>query len=305
MLYNNCYYLYMKIVLHNPGHNGDQLITLGIIKQFISNNLDKEFIIIPACSSLLFRDLLSDNVIIHEHPVPWNDTKNSFNDNNNKFIIENHHILWNYHENNIYINMWKLLTENNKNWISLVNRISFINNILEEINNKTGLKINFKCDTYKELIPLLPYVDIGYINKKIKSYNKRIIFFYNQNSCSGLDNAYPDNINEIIIKNLINNYGEDHIIILSKGCNIFHKNLINVETEFGNLPSLDGKNLIINANIANLCDEVYFKNNGGSLFILNQINIKNRNNVKYFFIGSNDYYDTISNEYGLNIKPYN
>lgn len=292
----------MKIILHNPGHNGDQLFTLGIVKQLINDNLDKEFIIIPACSTYLFNELLTERVILEEHPVIWDNDKNIFNGKN--FISENHDTLWNYHNGDIYINIWKLLVENNYNCISLVNRIPFINNTLEEINNKIGIKFFFNCNNYKELIPILPNIDIDFIHEKIISYNKKIIFFYNQSSCSGLENSYPENINEIIIKKLIDNYGEDHIIILSKPCNIFHKNLINVETEFGNLPSLDAKNLIINANIANLCNEVYFKNNGGSLFILNQINIKNKNNVKYFFIGSNDFYDSISNEYGLNIQSY-
>jgi hypothetical protein len=170
--------------------------------------------------------------------------------------------------------MWKILTDNNYNWISLKSRPLFIKNTLEEINRQTGIKINFNCDNYKELIPSLPYVDIEFIREKIISYNKKVIFFYNLNSYSGLESSYPDNINETIIKNLIERYVENHIIVLPKKCNIIHKDLIDIETEFGVVPTLDGKNLIIYANIANICDEVYFKNNGGSLFILNQMNIK-------------------------------
>lgn len=290
----------MKIILHNPSHNGDQLFTLGIVKQLISDNTDKHFIIVPACSMYLFNELLSDNVTLDNHPVIWNNTTNIVMNQN--FISENYNILWNYHEGNIYINLWKLLICENYNCISLVNRPLFIKNMLEEINNKTAIKINFNCDNYKELIPLLPYININKISEKIKSYNKKIIFFYNQNSYSGLESSYPENINEIIIKKLIDNYGEDHLIILSKPCNINIKNLINIETEFGIVPNVDGKNLIICANIANMCNHVYFKNNGGSLFILNQKNIKNSNNVKYYLIGSNDYYNTIHNEYGLNVE---
>jgi hypothetical protein len=292
----------MKIILHNPSHNGDQLHTLGIVKKLINDNLDKEFIIVPACSSYLFNELLSDKVVFDEHPVLWNNDKNIYNHKN--FISENHNTLWNIHECNIYINMWKLLTHNNYNWISLVNRPEYILTMLKEINNKTGIKINFNCDNYKELIPSLPYVDIEFIREKIISYNKKVIFFYNLNSYSGLESSYPDNINETIIKNLIERYVENHIIVLPKKCNIIHKDLIDIETEFGVVPTLDGKNLIIYANIANICDEVYFKNNGGSLFILNQMNIKNSNNTKYNLIGSHDYYDTISNEYGLYVKSY-
>jgi hypothetical protein len=290
----------MKIFLHNPSHNGDQFVTLDIVKCFINCNLDKEFVIIPACSSYLFNELLSDRVIIEEHPVIWDNDKNIFNGKN--FISENHNTLWNYHNGDIYINIWKLLVQDNYNCISLVNRIPFINNILEEINNQTGIKIIFNCDNYKLLIPLLPHVDIDFIHEKLKSYNKKIIFFYNQNSFCGIESFYPNDINEKIIQKLINDYGEEHMIILSKPCNtIIHKNIINVETEFGNLPSLDAKNLIVNANIANLCDEVYFKNNGGSLFILNQMNISNKN-VKYNFIGANDFYNVFKNEYELNCE---
>jgi hypothetical protein len=147
----------MKIILHNPSHNGDQLHTLGIVKQLINDNLDKEFIIIPACTSYLFNELLSDRVILEEHPVLWHNDKNIFNNKN--FISENHDILWNYHDGNIYINMWKLLTQSNYNCISLVDRPIFIINVLKDIHNQTGININFNCDNYKELIPILPYID--------------------------------------------------------------------------------------------------------------------------------------------------
>jgi len=47
-----------------------------------------------------------------------------------------------------------------------------------------------------------------------------------------------------------------------------------------------------------LCNEVYFKTNGGSLFILNQDNIGNKN-TKYNFIGNNNWKNIYNNEYGL------
>jgi hypothetical protein len=286
----------MKIILHNPGHNGDVLCTLGIVKKLINDNLDKEFIIIPACSDYLFNELLSDRVIFDEHPVPWNIDKNIYHKTN--FISKNHDILWNYYNENIYINIWKVIVQDNYNCISLLNRPLVIINLLQDIYIKTGIKLFFHCINYKELIPILPYINIMYITEKIKSYNKKLIFFYNQRSYSGFDTIYPSNINEILIQRLLTEHGEDYKIILSKSCNIIHKNLINVETEFGNFPSHDGKNLIINANIANLCDMVFFKNNGGSLFLLNQINIANKN-VKYYFIGDSLIFNTIKNEYEL------
>ena len=286
----------MKIILHSPGHNGDIVLVLGIVKKLLNDNLDKEFIISPACSDYLFNELLSDRVIFKEHPVPWNIDKNIHNKTN--LISKNFSILWNYHNGNIYINLWKVLVDYNYNCISLLNRPLFIINLLQQIYIKTGIKLFFHCINYKELIPIFPYINIMYITEKIKSYNKKLIFFYNQSSYSGCDNSYPSNINEILIEKLLAEHGEDHKIILSKPCNIIHKNLVNVETEFGNFPSHDGKNLIINANIANLCDIVFLKNNGGSFFLLNQINIANKN-VKYYFIGDSDYFNIIKNEYEL------
>ena len=291
----------MKIVLHNPGHNGDILHTLGIVTKIVKDNQDKEFVIIPACSCYLFNELLSDKVILAEHPVTWNFDKNIYHKQN--FISENHNSLCNYYNGDIYINMWRLITEDNETCcISLATRLKIIENLLEQINKNTGIKINFNCISWKELIPKMPCIDIDPIHEKLKSYNKKLLFFYNQNSCSGFEH-YPTNINEIIIQNLLTDYGEDYKIILSKPCNIINKNLVNVETEFGNLPSYDGKNLIINANIANLCDKVYFKTNGGSFFILNQINIANKN-VQYYYIGTNNFYNVITNEYGLNCILY-
>ena len=292
----------MKIVLHNPGHNGDILHTLGIVTKIVKDNPDKEFVIIPACSSYLFNELLSDKVILAEHPVSWNFDKNIYHKQN--FISENHNSLCNYYNGDIYINMWRLLIEDiGTCCISLATRVKIIENLLEQINKNTGIKINFNCISWKELIPKMPCIDIDSIHEKLKSYNKKLIFFYNQNSYSGCDHHYPSNIDEIIIQNLLTDYGENYKIILSKPCNIINKNLVDVENEFGNLPSYDGKNLIINANIANLCDKVYFKNNGGSFFILNQINIANKN-VQYYYIGTNNFYNVITNEYGLNCILY-
>jgi hypothetical protein len=293
----------MKIYLHNPSHNGDQLHTLEIVKRIIFDNLDKQFIIVPACSMYLYNELLSDRVKIENHPVLWDESQNIFLENN--FISNNHNVLWSINEGNIYINMWKMLSLDNYNCISLKNRELFIKNMLEEINKNTNININFSCSNYKELIPILPNIDIEIIKNKLNKYNKKLVFFYNQDSKCGIESNYANNINEETIKKLLNIYGEDYIILLSKPCDITHKRLINVEDEFNNKPTLDGKNLIINAWIAYICDNVYFKVNGGSLFILNQTHINNsKNTLKYHYLGPIDFYNIINNEYGL-ICSYN
>ena len=43
----------MSIYLHNPSHNGDQILTLGIVRKIIEQNTDKKFTIVPACSMYL------------------------------------------------------------------------------------------------------------------------------------------------------------------------------------------------------------------------------------------------------------
>lgn len=288
----------MNIFLYNPSHNGDQFHTFEILKILIRDNLDKQFIIVPACSMYLFNELLSDRVRIQNHPVIWDESKNIHLDNN--IISNNHDTLWFIHNGNIYINMWKLLIHDNYNCISLVNRVSFIKNTLHKIYEKTNIHIKFNCEDYKELIPILPNIDINIIKDKLNQYNKKLIFFYNQDSKSGVELFYPKDFNEKIIIKLLNLYSEEYIFLLSKPCNIKNKRLINVEHEFNVKPSVDGKNLIINANIANLCDEVYFKANGGSLFILNQIHINNsKQKLKNHYFGPSDFYNIINNEYEL------
>jgi hypothetical protein len=74
----------MKIILHSPGHNGDIVLVLGIIKKLINDNLDKEFIIIPACSDYLFNELLSDRAAMSGKLVLSDFTVNAINSFKNK-----------------------------------------------------------------------------------------------------------------------------------------------------------------------------------------------------------------------------
>ena len=68
----------------------------------------------------------------------------------------------------------------------------------------------------------------------------------------------------------------------------------------------DGSSIVMYANICELCDKVYFKNNGGSLFQLNQRNINNKKIIYYFIdtqdINSDNCYNIIKNIYELNCE---
>ena len=68
------------VYLHNNAHNGDVLFSSEIVKVLIRSNQTKQFKIDPCCSSILFHDIVSDNVSIHEHPVKWNVNMNTSRD---------------------------------------------------------------------------------------------------------------------------------------------------------------------------------------------------------------------------------
>jgi len=289
-----------KIYLFNEAHNGDVFFTLHITKVLIESNPDINFHVMLSCSHFLYSDLLNKykNIIIDNYPTVWNiDKSEEITRLHNRI---DYGINFGTYNNCIYINLWRVLTYNNPCCISLYNRIDYINNILNEINNKFNIKILFNCNNYKDLIPILPELDITDIIIKLKSYNKKLVFFYNLKFCS--DHSELDD--NIILNKLIEKYKEDSIIITAKPTIIKHSCLINMEDEFNIKPFIDGKNLIINAMIANNCNYVYIKETGGSLFVLNQINIKNINNVIYHYIKSDNHtmhsYNGITKEYELN-----
>lgn len=68
------------VYLHNNAHNGDVLFSSEIVKVLIRSNPTIQFKIVPCCSSILFHDIVSDNVSIHEHPVKWNVNMNTSRD---------------------------------------------------------------------------------------------------------------------------------------------------------------------------------------------------------------------------------
>jgi hypothetical protein len=213
-----------------------------------------------------------------------------------------HDTKWTIHNNDLYINTWLLLVSDNTTCISLNNRVQYIINQLKEIELNSNIHLNFICETYKDLIPILPTINLDSVTSKIKTYNKKIIFFYNQ---IGHDSYFSLELTEKFILKLIDLYSNDSIILLSKPTTIKHDCILNVETEFNSIPSISGENLVLNAKIANLSDIVYFRFNGGSLFVLNTENINNSNKVKYYFIGHKENHKIIVEEYGLNceLKP--
>jgi hypothetical protein len=288
----------MKIFLHNPSHNGDILHTLGIVKMFIESNPEYEIVLVPACSSFLYSNLINNRITLQQHPRVWTTQMNNIKIEHNSIIPQLHDITCTVYNGDIYINLWKVLTENNTNCISLENRLEYCKNLISKINNQLGINLNFNCYSYIELIPQLPKIDVTEVLTKLRSYNKKIVLFYNLNSFSGFE--YNKKTNDEIIDCLLKKYNqEEHLLVLVKPNNKYNE-LLNLERDFNIVPSADGKNLVDTAYIANECNHVYFKTNGGSLFILNKLNIINYNNVKYHFIGDNTFFKVIRDEYNLN-----
>jgi len=293
----------MKIILHNPHHNGDVLTSMECARNIIISNPNQNFVLIPACASFLYTDILKQsNVILKEHPLIWFKEKKFFsNINEYNDIIYFENLLWAYHNGDLYINLWVLMNLNCINCIEILDRVDVIKSAFENIYLSTKILLNFNVSDYKELIPNLPKIDIIDYENKINNVfllnkNKQKIFFYNLNSMCGFEDCNESFNNDFILKILRDK--NESLIIVPKICGIKNKNLICLEKDLNILPSHDALNLVINAAIANICNEVYFKGNGGSLFILNRINISNKN-VKYYCLNNSCFKKTITESYGL------
>jgi len=289
----------MKIVLHNPAHNGDILFGSKIIDIIVKSNPNQQFIISPSCSTVLFEHLTSENVVIQMNDYQWVFETNIFPDKDN-YLFKQHDILWSIEDGNLYINIWQIMCFNRNNNMNLVGRIEVIKNLFLELEEKIGIELYFNAQHYTELIPEIPQLDVSYIHSYLNNplYDK-CIFFFNLKGCSGSE-CFPPNFNNDFIKQLLNENPQS-LIIVPDTCTIKHVRLISLMDDLNIKKEVSGKSLVHYANICNLCDEVYFKNNGGSLFTFNVVNIQNKK-VKYYFLnGHDEFYHIMKNVYGLNI----
>jgi hypothetical protein len=119
---------------------------------------------------------------------------------------------------------------------------------------------------------------------------KKNIFFYNQ--YGGFDGGSlleDNNIFDYIFKTY-----ENVNIITSKKSQINNSNIYCVEDNFDNKVTRCGENLVINSLIANLCDVIFFRLNGGSEFIFARDYIDNKN-TEYIYIGNKIHLPKIHN----------
>jgi len=300
----------MSIYLHNPGHNGDVLCSSEIVKILVRSNPTIRFKIVPSCSSILFEDVVSKNVSIQEHPVVWMLHKNEVTphlDEPLQYIQKLHDTLISFHNGNLYINMWSFFINNNGHSMELRHRPQQMKQFLQNIKNTFNVELQFHCEGYRDLIPKIPQLDTDFMNSFIDpSKTKRPILFYNLNGYSGQDEArYSPAFNDNFIQHLLNENPDTQIIVVNETTHK-HPNLLTLSTDVKIEKTLSGKSLVLYANICRLCDKVYFKLNGGSLFILNQDNIADTSTEYYLLYDLNDgrdgYSEILPNVYNKNIR---
>ena len=293
------------IFLHNPTHNGDVLASSQFAKLLIKDNPHVHFKIVPSCASVLFEDFVNEtpNCELIQHPSPWVFTEN--NTNTNDYIHKIRNELLHVDSNcNLYLNLWRFMLINNScACIDLTNVVQNINNLIPQIKDLCNIQLNFNPHQINELIPRIPLYDVSFMNTFMdRNKYKKIIFFYNLMGCSGQE--LPPGFNPYFINMLLKN-NPDSLIIVPDNCDIKHPNLLSLTDDMNIKKEHSGKSLVLYANICNLCDEVYFKDNGGSLFTLNPVNISNTI-TQYYFIGHYaGTYEAIKNVYKLNCQFIN
>ena len=289
----------MKIILHNPAHNGDVLFSSKIVEYIVNDNPQYNFIISPSCSSILFEHLVSERVELQTNPYQWAFETNIIPDDDN-YLYKQHDILWSLHDGDLYINTWRLFILPENVCMNLIGRIEYITHFFKEIFEQTGISLEFHPKHYTELVPEIPQLDVSFIHSHINKpkYDKRIFFFNLMGQST--QEVLPISFNNEYIKKLLAE-NPNSIIIVPHKTTLNNSRLLSLAEDFNIQKEISGKSLVIYANICNICDEVHFKNNGGSLFMFNKINLAN-NNVKYFYLNRHDgFYDIMKNCYKLNI----
>ena len=298
------------VYLHNNAHNGDVFFSSEIVKVLIRSNPTIQFKIVPCCSSILFHDIVSDNVSIHDHPIKWNVNMISMTGHIVESDIEYIRNLSNMlvgctNTDNIqrlYINTWCLLVYKS-HCMDLRCKPVQITTILENIKKTYNIELHFHCNDYRELIPKIPEYSLDSF-RIFTNPSKESVFFYNLDGFSGLDNGrYSSSFNDNVIKHLLVENPDKQLIIVNK-TDITHPNLLTLTTDLNIEKTLCGKNLVYYANICRLCSKVYFKVNGGSLYVLNKDNIGDKTTQYYLLYDKDDidnYSKTITDVFNNNI----
>lgn len=293
-----------NVVLYEFGHNGDLFHAMPFIEILVSQNshLFFSFYISNTLEDVnvtldfhyLLDDILKkyDNTTIQQYDIRKND----------KHIYNNsHHAQTFLIGDCIYINLFSVLLPSLQGWDrnlthgepvwNLGNRVKWLSYYKEYFYSITNINISLNATSTLDMIPLIPQLNI-YEHKTILNNlkYKKNIFFYNQYGGWDGGSVKEDNI---IFEYILKHYDNVNIIT-SKKSYIENDNIYCVESLFANTVTACGKNLLINAEIANLCDIIFFRLNGGSEFILSK-NYLDNTNTEYIYIGNKQYLSRIHN----------
>lgn len=299
----------MKVIIYNAFRNGDQLFTQPFVQTLVESNPDTTFELALSCSQLLYKDIVENNknctFTDGGYPVNWDyNTSNPITN----FEHPKYNILCAirtkpyYVDSDIYINAWSILSNSEDiHCTDNGNRVEYITNILREINEECNTSLVYNIthnDTLLPQFPVLNDTDTIELLKKIDLFfnGKKVILYYNiqHHSMVIKDEKENDQLNVLELKNKY----PDHLIVLVKHDNKY-PTYISLEKHFKVVPRMDGYNLMINAIIASKCEKVYMKISGGSLFVINKDNVKEKK-TEYVFIGPENVKCVIK-KYGLNV----
>lgn len=281
------------VYLHNPAHNGDILVSCEIVKILVRSNPTVQFKIVPSCSPILFEELVNENVEICQHPNIWLLNRNCDVDVNHdntdiRHIYSLHDTLLSFFNGNLYMNMWMFMRYPNTHCMDIREKHITIRNLLQQIKNDYNIDLQFNCDDSRDLIPSIPQYDTSFMAPFIdKDKYRKTIMFFNLNGYSGQDHGrYSPNFNDNFITHLLYENPDSRIIVVDD-CAIKHPNVISLTGDVKIEKNISGRSLVLYANICRLCDEVYFKLNGGSFFLLNKDNIRDKS-THYYLLYDND-----------------
>lgn len=290
-----------NVVLYGWIHNGDLFHVMPFIYILIKTNPNLSFTIYLYLQETIDRTTYYHTLL--RDILEYNNCKLGYyniNDDNDSLWSRGNSMKMFVQNKTIYINLFTILLEWDNNYSktnvepvwNINNRFEFLKYFKNEFFKITGIEIKLDYNI-NDLFTVLPELDNN-ISIKYKNIIKNLkyeknIFFYNQFGGWEDYNIVDDNK---IINYILKTY-RGYNIIVSKPTTTFD-NTYCVEDIFDNKVTLDGQNLINNAFISNLCNIVFFRCNGGSEFILNIKNIKNKK-VKYIYIGNKSYLPRLHN----------
>jgi hypothetical protein len=295
-----------NIIIYAWTHNGDLFHTVPFIEIIVSQNPNLCFtfyfynsITKTTTGHYCLNDILKkyNNIKIGNYDITLND-KQIYNNccNANTFYIDDC----------IYINLFSvqypdlngwdsnLINKNVESIWNLENRIEWLKYYKTYFKNITNINLNLDVTSTLDVMTLMPKLDkieIDNINSIFHGLQHDTnIFFYNQYGGWDYGSVEEDNI---ILNYILTTYKNSNIIT-SKKTNMSNNNIYCVEETFNNPVDPCGKNLIVNAEIANLCNAIFFRLNGGSEFIFARNHVNNEK-TEYIYIGNSKYLPRIHN----------